>query len=333
VDLVRFGLYDPSTREEDSTMTTLDSSDPERDDTGLILVPLDGTTDADAVLVQARGLLGLPDTQLLLFTAVDPLMFRYTMRPHRGIDDLERLERNLAREKEHLEQVASALEGLDVQIETRSGVGAEAILECVDRVRPALVVLRSRARRSAPWFFGSVSRRVLRHCPAPLLVLPPEDTEQRFASLLVPLDGSETSERVLPLVARLARHAGATVTLCRFADGPHEFIESPDGGGPASHERLRSSLSRASRYLETEGVQPRVRVGMGDPATEILRVAAEEGADLVAMTTYGRSGWTRWVFGSVADQVFSRCELPLLVVRTGGPRDAATNGEPASGVS
>jgi len=296
----------------------------------LILIPLDGTEEADQVLTQVRGVLGLPNTKLLLFTAVDPLMFRYTLRPHRGLDDLERLERNLRREREHLEQVASSLEGLDVEFEARGGVGAEAILECVDRVSPALVIARSRARRNPPWFFGSVSRRVLRHCPVPLLVLPPGDAECQFKSILVPLDGSDTSEKVLPLVVRLARHSEATVTLCRFADRPQEFIDAPDGGGPASNARMRSSLSRAVEHLEAAGVPAHVRVGIGDPAAEILRVASEEGVDLVAMTTHGRSGWTRWVFGSVADQVFSRCELPLLVVRTGGPRAAAATEEPAT---
>lgn len=95
-------------------------------------------------------------------------------------------------------------------------------------------------------------------------------------------------------------------------------VDTPSGAGPATPERLRDSLSGALERLRAAGIQARVRVGMGEPASEILRVAAEEDVRLVAMTTHGRAGWTRWIYGSVADEVFARCEIPLLAVRTGG---------------
>ena len=55
----------------------------------------------------------------------------------------------------------------------------------------------------------------------------------------------------------------------------------------------------------------------GLPAEAILNMAEEEEVDLIAMTTHGRSGVSRWLFGSVAEQVLRNADCPLLVMRTG----------------
>ncbi|MCB9610487.1 MAG: universal stress protein [Polyangiaceae bacterium] len=287
----------------------------------VVLVPLDGSSHADGVLAQAKPLMERADLELVLFTAVDPIPNRYSLRPLRS-EDAVRVSHHVAQARAHLDELSSVMraEGRAVRTEVRVGVGADAILSMVDAIAPDLVVMRSRVGRGAAWRFGSVSRRVLRHCPVPLLLLAPETPPSEISNILIPLDGSERSERVLPHAIELASAFDAAITLCRFAATAEEFIDAPEPG-LATPERLRATLSKAREVIEDRGLRARVRVGVGDPATRIVEIAEEEGVDLIAMATHGRSGWSRWLFGSVADHVFSVCERPLLVVRGAAPAE------------
>lgn len=282
-----------------------------------ILVPLDGSTEAAEVLTQVAGLLRSPGAECTLLTVVE--RFRNPLRPLSAseVGDVERLALASAALRERTAEVEAL--GARVKFEVVSGVAAEAILANVDAASPSLVVMRSLARRSSSWLRGSVSQRVLRHCPAPLLILPPGQVEHPFSKILVPLDGSDTGLAVLPAVEQLARLSSSTVVLARFASGEQEFIAAGEDAGPATPARLRASLAPMKTRLEQLGTEVQLRVGFGDPAERILAVAKEEDTDLIAMTTHGRSGWSRWTFGSVADRLFSRCQRSLLVVRTGGP--------------
>ena len=67
-----------------------------------------------------------------------------------------------------------------------------------------------------------------------------------------------------------------------------------------------------------KGIPVKVASELGHPALSILDAAKGMHADLIAMTTHGRSGASRWAFGSVAEQVLRHCPHPLLVLRTGG---------------
>jgi nucleotide-binding universal stress UspA family protein len=128
--------------------------------------------------------------------------------------------------------------------------------------------------------------------------------------ILVRLDKSETSETVLPLVAGLASAMGATVRLLHVEPEAKELI---DRSG-----RVLVHIDQDAARLEVDGmdylagmagrlpglaVERAVR--FGDPVREILTEAESFGADLIAVTTTGRSGLRRAVLGSVAEQVFA----------------------------
>lgn len=149
-----------------------------------------------------------------------------------------------------------------------------------------------------------------------------------YNRILVPLDGSELGERILPHVEALASKVGAAVTLVRATDSPATVIAettggSFDGGAPLDPTPIVEAESEeATNYLK--GVADRLR-GSGltvdeehprGPAAEmILQRAAELGAGLIAMTTHGRGGLGRLVFGSVADRVLRHAACPVLLVR------------------
>jgi nucleotide-binding universal stress UspA family protein len=74
-------------------------------------------------------------------------------------------------------------------------------------------------------------------------------------------------------------------------------------------------LAALAMELSNKGVRASTRVRRGDPATEIVSGAHDAGADLIAMTTHGRSGLGRLVFGSVAEAVLRRARLPVFLMR------------------
>lgn len=141
-------------------------------------------------------------------------------------------------------------------------------------------------------------------------------------------DGADLARRLAPLLAgvtlglagpgqHFGRIGAARVTLLRVEPLVVSEVPSPILAGslwdPAPLER---SLSPTVEKLETAGLKVEGHAAYGVIATEILRAAQE--ADLLAMTTHGRTGVQRWWFGSVAEEVLRQAACPLLVVRAPG---------------
>jgi len=147
--------------------------------------------------------------------------------------------------------------------------------------------------------------------------------------IVVALDGSARAERVLPLVEELATRARARVTLVRAwprrpaADPSSAVVARLGGALAAPSDRIELKLRReAWRYLEETAERLRGRGVAADyelvegPAGETIVDEAEAlGAELVAMTTHGRSGLGRLAVGSVADYVMRHSSCPVLLAR------------------
>ena len=141
-----------------------------------------------------------------------------------------------------------------------------------------------------------------------------------YRKILVPLDGSELAEAVLPHVERLAKDNDAEIVLLRVAVNPaFEFAVSD----PAIASQVVSDMEAQSRQyiatmvakLKEKGFKVSSDVVEGGVADAILREADERGADIIAMSTHGRSGVARWLIGSVADKVVRASKVPVLLVR------------------
>ncbi|MBV8881635.1 MAG: universal stress protein [Planctomycetaceae bacterium] len=129
--------------------------------------------------------------------------------------------------------------------------------------------------------------------------------DHSILKILVPLDGSEASEAVLPAVKALERIDHPEVVLLYVFDGRETHFLPPE---PFSH---------AWAKLRWDGVDAWMTVRDGSPAGEILEAARSMKADLIAMSTHGRGGLKRLLAGSVAESVLRRTELPLLMTRPG----------------
>lgn len=131
-------------------------------------------------------------------------------------------------------------------------------------------------------------------------------------SVLVPLDGSDFAERALPYAATLARASDRPLLLL------HVLTPTAPRGGELVHEdAARAQLNAVAEQLRTDGrvVESVVSSTLrGRVAEVIIDVGQRHGCDLIVMSTHGRGGLGRWLYGSVADEVMRQGSLPLVLV-------------------
>ncbi len=145
--------------------------------------------------------------------------------------------------------------------------------------------------------------------------------------ILVPLDGSELAERALPYAREVARRSNAEILLLTSILPVGIWDATASAINWEREEQLAQKyLDDHSRRLQGDGLRARVKRLHGDPAAAVLHTAGQEGIDLIAMSSHGRSGITRWLFGSVADRIIQSSSVPLLVIR---PDDDAPAASPA----
>jgi nucleotide-binding universal stress UspA family protein len=142
----------------------------------------------------------------------------------------------------------------------------------------------------------------------------------RIGKILVPLDGSALAEAALPKAVEIAKDSpGASVLLLRAAEAPVLA-----GGDPveAQVEVVREAeeyLERVADRVRTEGLsQVSTSVWYGPPAPAIVEAAEIAKADMIVMSTHGRSGLGRLFLGSVAESVLRGTHTPILLLRPAG---------------
>lgn len=156
-----------------------------------------------------------------------------------------------------------------------------------------------------------------------------------FTRILVPLDGSARAESAIPIAARLARASGGSVLLAQVATIPVMY-ESYSGASMIG-EMLDTEVQDAQEYLqgvkESErltGIQVETSVLVGAPAQTLLSMATMFKADLIVMTSQGKTGVKRWLLGSVAQKIARHSPIPVVVLRergampTGTPRESGS---------
>jgi nucleotide-binding universal stress UspA family protein len=137
-------------------------------------------------------------------------------------------------------------------------------------------------------------------------------------NILVPVDGSALAERALPYAIQIARATGGLLTLVRATwIYPFEFAESRADLPPGA-ERVVEELADAAARVRHAGATVETHVGFGDAPYVIREAARGRGADLIVMSTHGRGGLGRWVYGSVAETVLGTTDVPVLLVPAAG---------------
>ncbi len=265
-----------------------------------LLVPIDGSALSNKILGHLDTFAPFTETEIRLIRVV-PAWEVKSATPagyHEAQKDLRAAESGLAERGAH--------------VEGRILVGdpADQILEMAEGYDPALIAMTTHGRTGLERLVrGSVAERVLRGAKAPVLLVNPFTAPSRFHRILVPLDGSSLAASILPLAAKVARTHGAEVVL-------FHAVERGESGGEAlvTRSEAQELLERYARFFK--GVKVRiVLAGKLAPVAEILHAIETTKADLVVLSTHGRTGLSRWILGSVAEQVLRDCRCPVLVKR------------------
>ncbi len=137
-----------------------------------------------------------------------------------------------------------------------------------------------------------------------------------YRRILVAVENSPADDTILAHVAELARLTGASLLLVHVADG--WAARNFDQLKLRESEEMkidRGYLDRRRAELEERGLRVDTRLAMGDPATELVKVAEEQGVDLIAMSTHGHRFVKDVLLGATADKVRHLVKVPVLLLR------------------
>jgi nucleotide-binding universal stress UspA family protein len=208
----------------------------------------------------------------------------------------------------------------------RSGSPSAEILRYVAEEDADLVVLGTHGRTGFERFMvGSVTEKVLRKAPCPVLSVPPHSEGQPerpvFARILYGADFSEAGGRAAEYALSLAQEANGSLTLLHVVDWMPDksFAKYPQFDADAYRHVITSDARRQLEALVPDEArnwcEPDLRITCGKPYRQILRVAAEDKADLIVLGAHGRGPIDRMLFGSTAQHVVRQSLCPVLTVR------------------
>lgn len=295
-----------------------------------IIVPLDGSQLSHAALPLARGLAEQTGAGVTLLSVIDPPRDFYIspqdssstrLRPK----DIEHLADEEIRLQRYLEGVKTTFEGIRVSTDIRLGQAADEILDAAGSSGGTAIVMASHGRSGlGRMLIGSVANRVVQATHAPVFVIRAssdsraEYGKQKINHLAVALDGSKLAEQGLDHAYDIFRN-NVRYTLVRIVE-PVAVGESYAAETIANYERetrefAEEYLAETSETLTSRGATVSADVRVTQPAAGILTIASEFGADLITMTTHGRSGVGRFLMGSVAERVLHESDRPVMIVR------------------
>jgi nucleotide-binding universal stress UspA family protein len=294
-----------------------------------ILIPLDGSKTAEKVLPYARFLAGSLKLPVELLAVVDIVEMATHMSADRAryLDTM--IEDSVRNSEQYLRGIARTFpSGTKCTVE--KGKAEQIIIETAAADKGRLITMATHGRSGINrWLLGSIAEKVLRGATNPLLLVRATDEAKAdrvatLKSIVVPLDGSELAESVLPTVVELAKILKLQVILFRAYSIPYSAYSSAEGYYAVDYEELLKAMrEEAVDYLEkkTEAVK---KLGIdkvscvakeGFAADEIISLSRKPPDNLIAMCTHGRSGVKRWVLGSVTETVVRHSADPVLVIR------------------
>ena len=293
-----------------------------------VLVPLDGSDVSEQILPYAADLARASGAGLDLLRVCDTSDPALAGRSDGHM--LTKLVGALRSEAEsYLQTVIATVDfaGLRVGAGVEEGSISSTIADVAGRHPNTVVAIATHGKVGlGRMFSGSVADDVLRTTSVPVLLVGPKHAgrgAEGFGAAVVPLDGSELGEKVLPLASSISRALGTDLVLVRVLPrGKYLLDRLAMGTGQASNDDEDVALDYLHAIrddLRREGARStRQRIVYGRPADGILQVAGEMEAEhpgtFIIMTTHARSGAARLALGSVTDSVIHSAERPVLVI-------------------
>lgn len=278
-----------------------------------ILVPLDGSELAEQAIPYVEWLAGKFNSEVIVITACfagDPLERALTEYVERRVEKIQSL-------------------GIKARSVCIQGEPAASIIDFARKNDSSLIAISTHGRTGvSQWLLGSIANKVVQRSHIPVFLVrssqpakTPADKELR--KILLTLDGSQFSEAIIPYVEKLAEVTGSEVVLLRVV----EPAKLPQLAAYADREKYEKDFidklkKEAKRYLDQKktalagkGIKVNSALLEGKADETILQYAEDKSVNLIALTTHGFSGVSKWAYGSVASRIIEASSKPTLLVR------------------
>jgi nucleotide-binding universal stress UspA family protein len=307
-----------------------------------MLIPLDGSELAKSAIPLAQALAGADGNMLLLqvLPPSDPIRdnlgVALVSEDMAGSWHMEEVQRDLDAFAETLRlRMQSAIA---VKAAVTVGDPATEILNSAQREHIRTIVMTSHARGALGRVaFGSVADRIARTAEIPVVIVRPSDEIEtlgvpaKVRRIIVPLDGSALADSAIPYVRDVAARLGIPVSLVHVIDTVSPYVASAAMPIPQSAlndwwNEARDMLEPAAKIFDEAGVSSKIEVLQGSPFAAISNFVTP--SDLIVMTSHGRTGFTRWLLGSVAEKLVRSAPAPVCIVPARKSAPAETSKEP-----
>lgn len=304
-----------------------------------ILVPLDGSSVAEGILPYVRTLTKALGARADLLRTFQNPAHELMIGDETGMStlavSLDGVVEALHKQAEdYVQGMAKSLEagGIKTATDVRSGPAAEHIVNEAEPASETLIAMSTHGRTGVSrLLMGSVTDRVVQTAKAPILVVRPDSDAAdsgkaaSIKTIIVPLDGSELAEAVVPIVVELAKATSAEVLLARAVSIPSTFYGSADYSAPMNIDFLSDMEDEAAAYLnacaeslkKSDVASVSTAVLRGGATVEIENLSQNTPDSMIVISTHGRTGLGRAVLGSVADRLARHSGEPVLLVRAG----------------
>jgi nucleotide-binding universal stress UspA family protein len=294
-----------------------------------LLIPLDGSRTAEKALPYARYLAQDKNVAIELLAVVDVANMATHMTADRALHLDTMVEDAVRTSEKYLQAIAGTLIAAKIKTLVETGRPEEVIIEKAAEEEDTLITMATHGRSGVNrWLLGSVAEKVLRGATDPVLLIRAREDNRTedgptLKSVIVPLDGSDLAERVLPAAIELAKQRDLEIVLVRTYNIPTTAYAGVEGYALPIDDLLKGMREEACEYLENKVADVK-RLGAakvsfiareGLASDEIISFAKNIPGGLIAMSTHGRSGVRRWVLGSVTETVVRHSENPVLVIR------------------
>ena len=277
-----------------------------------ILVPLDGSFNAEAILQPLGGIVG---------TGAEVSLVHVLPLGASGLDAASGIMIEPEQAERYFADVRCRFPALGDRTIIERGDPIDGILRSAEKSKVGLIAMATHGRTGLRrLIMGSVAERVVRRSSFPVLLVrhgaPARSRAVR--RILLPLESADGSDRIASTVGEMSRRTKAEVILFHVTNNPKGKQAK---NSPAALVDI-PWLAGVVEQLGKDGVGVKTTFATGNPAKAILAEAAAADVDLIAMVTRGRRGVSRLRLGSVAEAVLRRACVPVLLqhVAKGGLR-------------
>jgi nucleotide-binding universal stress UspA family protein len=288
-----------------------------------VLVPLDGSELAERAIPYGKAIAKTKGSELILFTV--------------SVASMEQLDRPM---KAYLELNVKELQsqGIKASMAIAYGNVADEIVGFADKNNIDLIIISTHGYSGIKrWVLGSVARKVLYGTCVQVLLIKSKAqkiSQIELKKLLLPLDGSPFAEAPIPIIEELTKGTKTEIVLTLVCEPPlvPSYGDRPinptwkthrDALWAVTQQQASEYLKKVESKLKKQGMKVKSRVipgELGRVAENIMQAGKKENVDLIIMTTHGRSGVSRWVYGGVANRIVEESLQPVLLVRPSVPK-------------